>query len=136
MHQQLLQKSTSLLGTYPISLAAGAFTGRVDPVRSNNGHNNSFDHNGQQSGPRRAFSLHFVIVVAIIAFLLGSFLRALLTPADFVLYASHSDKGTTASDVALLSALEARRWRAARRLFEIKLPGRDLIVASVRKNSA
>lgn len=118
MQQQLLQKSSSLLDTYPISLAKGAF--------------------GQSSHPtdQQKYSLKFVIIVAIIAFLLGSFLRALLTPADFVLYASHSGKGSTASDVALLSALEARRWRAARRLFEIKLPGRDLIVASVRKNSS
>lgn len=114
IQQQFREKSASLLDTYPLSLASNAFN--------------------PQSTTQRTFSLQFVIIVAVIAFLLGSFLRALLTPADFVLYASHGDKLASATDVALLSAFESRRWRAARRLFEFKLPGRDLIVATVRKN--
>lgn len=114
MQRQLRDKSASLLGTYPISLAKNAI--------------------GQQMNAQRTFSLQFVVLVAVIAFLLGSFLRALLSPADFVMYTSHADKSSSATDVALLSALEARRWRAARRLFEIKLPGRDVILATVRKH--
>lgn len=89
----------------------------------------------------QVYSLSFVILVALVAFLCGSLLRSLLTPADFVLdldtSASLNGAGGTV-DVKLLQALHPdRRWRQARRLFELRLPrfilDSDLMIASVKK---
>lgn len=90
---------------------------------------------GGAAGP---YSLGFVLVVALVAFLCGSLLRSLLTPADFVL-----DTGAAGGsvDLKLLSALHPdRRWRQARRLFELRFPSAlspsDIMCATVRKSSS
>jgi len=78
-----------------------------------------------------------VLVVALVAFLCGSLLRSFLTPADFVL-----DTGSAGGsvDLKLLQALHPdRRWRQARRLFELRFPSlvspSDIMCATVRKQS-
>lgn len=89
------------------------------------------------------YSLTFVLIVAVIAFLLGSLLRSLLTPADYFIYPESflSDTATSAADKykmerAIMQAIDpSRRWREARRLFEIRsffFSKWDLIVAVVR----
>lgn len=89
------------------------------------------------------FSLATLILVALASFLLGSLVRGLTSPADFVLVpSSPSAAGGSAGDAALF---EVRRmlqgwegqpsgdvaWRELRRLVEIKriIAGWDLVVA-------
>jgi hypothetical protein len=61
-----------------------------------------------------------LVVVAVIAFLLGSLLRSLISPADFV-YVGHEGGGS---------------WREIRRLVEVKyvFGGWDLQIAAVRRH--
>ncbi|GAA5990862.1 hypothetical protein JCM10908_000052 [Rhodotorula pacifica] len=84
---------------------------------------------------RRTYTLSFVLVVAIISFLIGSLLRSLLTPADYIIYRPESTAGHSDVEHALLSALDVnRRWREARRLLELRgLLGWDLMVAAVKR---
>ncbi|CAO1616275.1 unnamed protein product [Sympodiomycopsis kandeliae] len=101
------------------------------------------------------FSLATLIVVALICFLAGSLLRAMLSPADFIFYPSrggvaHALAGSSsskeaASDVAGAAVSEIQRllgaeqgeqvaWRKVLRLLEIKraVAGRfDLVLAVV-----
>ncbi|KAM6497337.1 hypothetical protein JOM56_007810 [Amanita muscaria] len=77
--------------------------------------------------PRRS-SLKLIAIVALIAFLIGSLLRSLLSPADFIYVVKD-----------LKEAEEARvagGWREIRRLFEIKyvLGGWDFQIAAVRRH--
>ncbi|KAG6909793.1 hypothetical protein DXG01_015286 [Tephrocybe rancida] len=73
----------------------------------------------------RQFPLSTVLVVALIAFLIGSLLRSLLSPADFIYFVT---------DVK--EAEEAGGWREIRRLLEVKyiLGGWDFQVAAVRRH--
>ncbi|POY74273.1 hypothetical protein BMF94_2711 [Rhodotorula taiwanensis] len=84
---------------------------------------------------RRTYTLSFVLVVAIIAFLIGSLLRSLLTPADYIIYRPESAVEHSQVEHALLSALDVnRRWREARRLLELRgLFGWDLMLAAVKR---
>ncbi len=66
------------------------------------------------------FSLPSVLIITLIAFLLGSLLRSLLSPADFVLL-----------DGAV--SPNAHHWHEVKRLFDIHLFGRGLIVALVHR---
>ena len=103
----------TVLGSYPVTLATTAF------------------QTGQASLPK-SYPLSVLLLVALIAFLFGSLLRSLLTPADFILYPRPEGE----VDMNLLAALEPhRRWRQARRLLEIRLPFLrfDLMIASVRR---
>ncbi|GAA5837944.1 hypothetical protein JCM9279_004073 [Rhodotorula babjevae] len=87
---------------------------------------------------RRTFTLSFVLVVAIISFLIGSLLRSLLTPADYIIYRPESASQHAAVEHALLQAVDPhRRWRTAKRLFELRTgwsgSSWDVIIAAVRR---
>ncbi|KAG6852904.1 hypothetical protein C0991_008273 [Blastosporella zonata] len=75
---------------------------------------------------RRQFPLSTVLVVALIAFLIGSLLRSLLSPADFIYFVT--DVGDGEEGVG--------GWREIRRLLEVKyvLGGWDFQVAVVRRH--
>ncbi|KAG6811308.1 hypothetical protein H0H92_008065 [Tricholoma furcatifolium] len=68
----------------------------------------------------RQFGMSSVLVVALIAFLIGSLLRSLISPADFVYFVSDGKEAEKGSG-----------WREIRRLFELKsvVGGWDLQVA-------
>lgn len=67
-----------------------------------------------------------VIVVALIAFLIGSLLRSLLSPADFIYFARGAEETATMES----------GWRELRRLFELRYLGFgwDLQIAVVRRD--
>jgi hypothetical protein len=71
------------------------------------------------------YPLAVVVLVGVVAFLLGSLLRSLLSPADFVF----------AGDAAAAVAGADGRWRELRRLVEIKylVGGWDFQIALVRR---
>lgn len=80
---------------------------------------------------RGTYSLRFLLIFGLICFLLGSFLRSLLSPADFLMEVNEAD-----SSVVVLQALHPeRKWRQARRLFEMRLPllENDVTLALVRR---
>lgn len=74
----------------------------------------------------RAYPLSTVVIIALIAFLMGSFLRSLLSPADFIY---------VVSDRKDLEEMNAG-WREVRRLLEVKyiVGGWDFQVAVVRRH--
>ena len=78
----------------------------------------------------RTFRTTFVLVVALISFLLGSLLRSLLSPGDYILLphaASNADK-------AILDVVDPqRKWRHAMKILQVPVPGtgRDLVAAFV-----
>ncbi|TFK48480.1 hypothetical protein OE88DRAFT_1737738 [Heliocybe sulcata] len=74
----------------------------------------------------RTYPLSTLLAVALIAFLLGSFLRSLLSPADFI-YVVTDMKDVDDSTVG---------WREIRRLLEIKylIGGWDFQIAVVRRH--
>ena len=76
-----------------------------------------------ESLPR--YPLHVVVAVALIAFLIGSLLRSLLSPADFIYVA------TDLKDVG-----EQSGWREIKRLLEVKyiVGGWDFQIAVVRRH--
>lgn len=90
------------------------------------------------------YSLSSLLLVALIAFLLGSLLRSLLSPADFIYVVNDmSDApdrltGQLRSDSSNqgLRGLVEPGWREIRRLFEIKyiMGGWDFQVAVVRRH--
>ncbi|KZT41749.1 hypothetical protein SISSUDRAFT_1000411 [Sistotremastrum suecicum HHB10207 ss-3] len=73
----------------------------------------------------RRYPLATVVIVALIAFLVGSLLRSLLSPAEFVVHVTSSDE-----------AYHAEGWREIKRLVEIKylVGGWDFVVAVVRRH--
>lgn len=75
-----------------------------------------------------AYPLSTLIVVALIAFLLGSLLRSLISPADFIYVVS--DIKDAEKEVA------STGWREIRRLLELKyvLGGWDFQIAVVRRH--
>lgn len=85
---------------------------------------------------RRTYTLSFVILVALISFLLGSLLRSLLTPADYIIYRTIEPEGQHV-ERALMQAFDPqRRWREARRLLEVRsffFSKYDIIVAAVKR---
>lgn len=74
----------------------------------------------------RLYPLSTVLIISLISFLIGSLLRSLLTPADFV-YISQD-----------LNELEGGRggWREIRRLVEFKyaVGGWDFLIGIVRRH--
>ena len=72
-----------------------------------------------------SYPLSTVIVIAVIAFLIGSLLRSLISPADFIY---------VVTDVG--EAEERPGWREIRRLVEIKyiVGGWDFQIAVVRRH--
>ncbi|GAA5880465.1 hypothetical protein JCM3774_005201 [Rhodotorula dairenensis] len=118
----------SLLSGYPLSrLTTSMLASTVDVTETSS--------SGVVVAVRRTYTLSFVLVVAIISFLIGSLLRSLLTPADYIIYRPEPIAGHSDVEHALLSALDAnRRWREARRLLELRgLLGWDLMVAAVKR---
>ena len=75
--------------------------------------------------PSREFKASTTLILVLIAFLMGSLLRSLLSPADFIYIGA--DDG--------VSKLESG-WREVRRLFEVKyiFGGWDLQIAVVRRH--
>ena len=73
-----------------------------------------------------AYPLSTVVIVALIAFLVGSLLRSLLSPADFI-YVVTDEK-----EIGNVSA----GWREIKRLFEVKyvVGGWDFQIAVVRRH--
>ncbi|KAG8718152.1 hypothetical protein FRC09_013088 [Ceratobasidium sp. 395] len=69
-----------------------------------------------------------LIIVALIAFLVGSLLRSLISPADFIYMAPDSPNSPSMT-------LDASGWRQVKRLVEIKYAwwGWDFVVAVVRR---
>jgi len=78
------------------------------------------------SAPRQEYPLRVVILIALIAFLLGSLLRSLLSPSDFIY---------VVTDVGSLEHVE-NGWREIRRLVEVKylVGGWDFQIAVVRRH--
>ncbi|KAM0787368.1 hypothetical protein ACM66B_003454 [Microbotryomycetes sp. NB124-2] len=116
----------NILGAYPLSRLGTSMAEALPTI----GDSSTFT--------KQSYTLSFVLLVAVISFLLGSFLRSLLTPADYIIYNTQqvSDHGQV--ERMLLQAFDPqRRWRAARRLLEIRLPlvtNWNFIVAAVRKD--
>ena len=77
------------------------------------------------------YPLSTVIIVALIAFLIGSLLRSLLSPADFIYVVSNVQEAEEANKVTAGGG-----WREIRRLLEIKyvFGGWDFQVAAVRRH--
>ena len=82
-------------------------------------------HAAPHMGATAAYPLSTVVIVALIAFLIGSLLRSMLSPADFVY---------VVADVQDLENISSG-WREIRRLFELKyiVGGWDFQVALVRR---
>lgn len=78
------------------------------------------------SSPRQEYPLRVVVLIALIAFLLGSLLRSLLSPSDFIY---------VVTDVGSLEQVESG-WREIRRLVEVKylVGGWDFQIAVVRRH--
>ncbi|KAF8336174.1 hypothetical protein F5887DRAFT_1161379 [Amanita rubescens] len=76
----------------------------------------------------RTYPLSTVVIVALIAFLIGSLLRSLLSPADFIYVVKDLQQAEEAGVVG--------GWREIRRLFEMKyvLGGWDFQIAVVRRH--
>ncbi|KAJ3918713.1 hypothetical protein F5877DRAFT_42008 [Lentinula edodes] len=87
------------------------------------------------ANPTRLYPVSTLMIVALIAFLIGSLFRSLLSPADFVYVVR--DLGE-AADAQILGdvAGTGTGWREMRRLFEIKyvFAGWDFQVAVVRRH--
>ena len=85
----------------------------------------------EQRASSRQYPLSTVIIVALIAFLIGSLLRSLLSPADFIYVVSNVQEAEEANKVTAGGG-----WREIRRLLEIKyiLGGWDFQVAAVRRH--
>ncbi|KAJ3854279.1 hypothetical protein EV368DRAFT_37118 [Lentinula lateritia] len=87
------------------------------------------------ANPTRLYPVSTLMIVALIAFLIGSLFRSLLSPADFVYVVR--DLGE-AADAQMLGdvAGTGTGWREMRRLFEIKyvFAGWDFQVAMVRRH--
>ena len=79
---------------------------------------------------QRYYQFSTLVFVALIAFLIGSLLRSLLSPADFIYVVSDFSEADKANGVGI------RGWREIRRLVEIKylIGGWDLQVAVVRRH--
>ena len=78
------------------------------------------------STPRREYPLRVVVLIALIAFLLGSLLRSLLSPSDFIY---------VVTNVGSMENVESG-WREIRRLVEVKylVGGWDFQIAVVRRH--
>ncbi|GAA99568.1 uncharacterized protein L969DRAFT_73668 [Mixia osmundae IAM 14324] len=102
-NQDDISATTGVLGGFPLAKMTTAVA--------------SFDASMQT---KAAVSLTMLILVAVTSFLLGSLMRSMLSPADFI-FVSHS----SSLDDAVIRALEAKGqgWRIAKRLLELKIPG-------------
>ncbi|KAJ3983267.1 hypothetical protein F5890DRAFT_1524238 [Lentinula detonsa] len=85
--------------------------------------------------PTRLYPVSTLMIIAVIAFLIGSLFRSLLSPADFV-YVVRDLGGAAEAQVLGGAAGPSTGWREMRRLFEIKyiFGGWDFQVAVVRRH--
>lgn len=76
------------------------------------------------------FSFPMLLLVAVMSFLVGSLLRSLLSPADFVYIV------TDLQDYIDNDGCIENRWREMKRLFEVKyiVGGWDFQIALVRRH--
>jgi hypothetical protein len=74
----------------------------------------------------KLYPLSTVIVIGLIAFLIGSLLRSLLSPADFIYVVTDLQDATEGNT----------GWREIKRLFEVKyiVGGWDFQIAVVRRH--
>ncbi|GAA5885767.1 hypothetical protein JCM6882_007558 [Rhodosporidiobolus microsporus] len=127
----------NILNAYPLSRLGSSVIDATAPFVTGD---SSTSEGGSGVTTRRSYTLSFVLLVGICSFLLGSLLRSLLTPADYIIYRSET-AAAAQSDVenALLQAFDPnRRWREARRLLELRSAwggtfGWDIIVAAVKR---
>ncbi|GAA5830815.1 hypothetical protein JCM11251_001084 [Rhodosporidiobolus azoricus] len=126
----------NILNSYPLSRLGSTVMNATAPVISGD----SASVQGGNLASRRSYTLSFVLLVGICSFLLGSLLRSLLTPADYIIYRSETAVAAqTDVENALLQAFDPnRRWREARRLLELRSAwggrfGWDIIVAAVKR---
>jgi hypothetical protein len=80
----------------------------------------------------RTYRLPFVIIVAVLAFLIGSLLRSFLSPMDYVFFS----RAVGGVESALLELLDPKRtWKYAFRLLHVRIPfiGHDLVAALVER---
>lgn len=84
--------------------------------------------NTRKDCSKRLYPMSTVLVVALIAFLIGSLLRSLLSPADFIYVVTDLREAEEANSV--------RGWREIRRLVEMKYVagGWDFQIAVVRRH--
>ncbi|KAK9893917.1 hypothetical protein P389DRAFT_181886 [Cystobasidium minutum MCA 4210] len=78
----------------------------------------------------RTYRLAFVILVAVISFLLGSLLRSLLSPGDYIFFTRPLDS----MEAAVWELLNPqKKWKFATRLIQFPIPGikRDFVAALV-----
>ncbi|PBK99948.1 hypothetical protein ARMGADRAFT_1051766 [Armillaria gallica] len=82
----------------------------------------------RREGVPRQYPLSTLIIIALIAFLIGSLLRSLLSPADFIYVVTDLREAEEANNIS--------GWREIRRLFEVKyiLAGWDFQIAVVRRH--
>jgi hypothetical protein len=83
-------------------------------------------HSTPSTYPTSLYPLSTIIVVALIAFLIGSLLRSLLSPADFIYVVTDLQEAEDAST----------GWREIKRLLEVKyiMGGWDFQIAVVRRH--
>ncbi|KAI0364539.1 hypothetical protein BV20DRAFT_1005542 [Pilatotrama ljubarskyi] len=109
----------------PLSGSAPKEGGAVSPKAENNGVAGAvLTRTGTRGGA--TYPLSTVVIVALIAFLVGSLLRSLVSPADFIY---------VVTDEKELGSVSAG-WREMKRLLEFKyvLGGWDFQIAAVRRH--
>ncbi|GAA5994232.1 hypothetical protein JCM5350_001813 [Sporobolomyces pararoseus] len=162
---------SAILGSYPLARLGSSLINATNPstylqhqqssTSSSSKESTNLEGGGEAEGGRigtagvgggggRQYSLGFVISIALIAFLLGSFLRSLLTPADYIIYHPISSQplstitpgtgtgGESSVEKALLTAFDPHRhWKEAKRLIELRtgVLGWDLILAAVKNDN-
>lgn len=96
------------------------------PGGFNDPDNGSMPHSTPSTYPTSLYPLSTIIVVALIAFLIGSLLRSLLSPADFIYVVTDLQEAEDAST----------GWREIKRLLEVKyiMGGWDFQIAVVRRH--
>ncbi|GAA5849765.1 hypothetical protein JCM8547_000556 [Rhodosporidiobolus lusitaniae] len=126
----------NILNSYPLSRLGTSVINATAPVVVTE----STTMEGGAVAVRRTYTLSFVLLAGVIAFLLGSLLRSLLTPADYIIYRPDSAAQHGAVEQALLQAFDPhRKWKEARRLLELRSAwggwfGWDIIVAAVKRD--
>lgn len=124
----LFQRFTPAIGispapTRPTSAANSRRPSQQRLLRSSKAGGQAQAHTWERRLQERSYSLKFVLIAAIISFLLGSLIRSLLSPADFMYFPA---RGTDAGE-------DASGWREVRRLVEVKwvLWGWDAVIFAV-----
>ncbi|KAF5386415.1 hypothetical protein D9757_006678 [Collybiopsis confluens] len=91
--------------------------------------------NTERSNHTGLYPVSTLIIIALIAFLIGSLFRSLLSPADFI-YVVRDLQEAEEAQVLEMQNGRGVGWREMRRLFEIKyiIGGWDFQVAVVRRH--